>query len=118
MRLQILLNAAVTDMDARRKVNPRRRGRRPDVMTPALAPDLLGYFLRNNNSSGRHSVIVTVDGKKKQEEAGPLFEFFKEAIQPVNQYLISTRPQAPLTGALGAVCVARAQTPACLAEHR
>jgi hypothetical protein len=94
-----LASAILGDVDARRKVNPCRRGRPPDVITPDLAPNLLWYFLRNNNSSGRHSVIVTVDSKKKQEEAGPLFEFIKEAIEPLNQYLVIEAHRKPLSPA-------------------
>jgi hypothetical protein len=93
------MNAVVIDMDARRKTNPSRRGRPPDVITPVLAPDLLGFFLRYNNSGGRHSVIVMVDGKKKQEETGRLFQFFKEAIEPVNQYLVNDLGRKPLSPA-------------------
>ena len=64
------------------------RGRPRDVMTSELAPNLLRYFLRFNKLSGRHSVVVMIDGRKRQQEAGPLFEFFKAAIEPLNQYLI------------------------------
>ena len=113
-----LLSAIVVDVDARRKVNPCRRGRPPNVITPDLAPNLLWYFLRYNNTSGRHSVIVTVDSKKKQEEAGPLFEFFKEAIEPLNQYLVELGRKPLSPARLARHSVARAQTPACFAEHR
>lgn len=73
------------------------RGRPCDVMIPELAPNLLRYFLRFNKLSGRHSVVVTVDGRKRQQEAGPLFEFFKAAIEPLNQYLIEIgrKPLSP-----------------------
>ena len=92
-----LMNAVLVDMEARRKLDSRRRGRPHDAMTPDLGSDLLWYFLRYNNSSGRRSVIVTVDGKKKQEEAGPLFEFIKKALEPLNQYLVELgrKPLSP-----------------------
>jgi hypothetical protein len=107
-----LMSAVLADVDARRKVDPRRRRGRPrDAITPDLAPNLLGYFLRNNNLSGRHSVIVTVDSKKKQEEAGPLLEFFKKAIEPLNQYLVELgrKPLSPARLARYALQVHRRQ---------
>lgn len=90
-----LISAILVDVDARRSRSG--RGRPRDVMTPELAPNLLWYFLRYHSSSGRRSVIVTADGKKKQEEAGPLFEFIKAAIEPLNQYLIeiNRKPLSP-----------------------
>lgn len=87
--------AFLIDIAAQRKRSS--RGRPRDVVTSELAPNLLRYFLRFNNLSGRHSVIVTVDGRKRQQEAGRLFEFFKAAIEPLNQYLIEIgrKPLSP-----------------------
>ena len=85
-----LLNATVLDVEARRiaRTIGRGVGRPPDVMTPDLAPNLLEYFLRYNDPIGRRSVVVWLEGKKSQAEAGPLFEFFQAAIEPLNRYLI------------------------------
>lgn len=91
-----LMGAMLEDVEARR--NRSGRGRPRDLMIPELAPNLLEYFLRFNNLSGRRSVVVMLDGKKKQEEAGPLFEFIKAAIEPLNKYLIENDRQ-PLSPA-------------------
>lgn len=90
-----LVCAILVDADAQRSRSG--RGRPRDVMIPELAPNLLWYFLRYHSSCGRRSVIVTAHGKKRQEEAGPLFEFIKAAIEPLNQYLIriDRKPLSP-----------------------
>jgi len=94
-----LLNAFVLDVAARRiaRTIGRGVGRPPDVMTPDLSPNLLAYFLRHNGPTGRRSIVVLADGKNGQAEAGPLFEFFKTAIEPLNRYLteIQRKPLSP-----------------------
>ena len=77
----------------------RKAGRPCDVLTRALGPGLLDLFLRYNPSAGRHSVWTAVDGKLVQEEAGPLFEFFKAAIKPLNDYLVEELNWKPLSAA-------------------
>ena len=95
-----LMNAILLDIEARRiaKTIGRGVGRPPDVMTPDLAPNLLAYFLRYQNSIGRRSVIVWIDGKNSQAEAGPLLEFMKAAIEPFNRYLTEIK-RKPLSAA-------------------
>ena len=91
-----LMGAILVDVEAGR--NRSGRGRPRDVIIPELAANLLEYFLRFNNLSGRRSVVVKLDGKKKQEEAGPVFEFINAAIEPLNKYLIENNRQ-PLSPA-------------------
>ncbi len=75
----------------------RRVGRPRDAITPYLAPELLLLYLRCHDSAGRQSVATSIDGKPKQEEAGPLFEFIKAAIEPLNRYLTVDLHRPPLS---------------------
>lgn len=77
----------------------RKAGRPCDVLTRALGPRLLDMFLRYNSSAGRHSVWTSVDGKLVQEEAGPLFEFNKAVIKPINDYLVGEQNWKPICAA-------------------
>ena len=72
-------------------------GRPRDVITPYLAPELLSIYLRFHNSGGRQSVVTSIDGKPGQKEAGPLFEFIKKAIEPLNHYLTADLNRKPLS---------------------
>ena len=74
----------------------RRAGRPPDVVTPYLAPGLLSVFLRCHDRAGRQSVATSIDGRLKQKEAGPLFEFIDAVIQPLNRYLTTELHCKPL----------------------
>jgi len=67
----------------------RQVGRPRNCLIPELGQELLSVFLRYNRSAGRHSVVTSIDGKLAQTEAGPLFEFFKVAIEPLNHYLVT-----------------------------
>lgn len=69
------------------KNSSRSAGRPRDVITPYLAPELLSVFLRCHDRAGRQSVATSIDGKPKQREAGPLFDFVNALIQPLNRYL-------------------------------
>ncbi|XIA64084.1 hypothetical protein ACFIOY_34965 [Bradyrhizobium sp. TZ2] len=74
----------------------RKAGRPCDVLTRALGPRLLDMFLRYNSSAGRRSAWTSVDGKLVQEETGPLFEFIKAAIKPINDYLVGEQSWKPI----------------------
>jgi hypothetical protein len=67
----------------------RQVGRPRNWLIPELAQRLLSLFLRYRDSAGRHSVLTSIDGKFAQMEGGPLFEFFKAAIEPLNQYWVT-----------------------------
>jgi hypothetical protein len=75
----------------------RRAGRPREVMIPCLAPKLLSIYRRYHNSAGRQSVVTSIDGKPKQKEAGPLFEFIKATIEPLNRYLTTDLRLRPLS---------------------
>ena len=62
-------------------------GRPCDVLTREVAPKLLDLFLRYHPSTGRSSTWTSIDGNLVQEETGPLFEFFKAALEPLNEHL-------------------------------
>jgi hypothetical protein len=66
-------------------------------MIPCLAPKLLSIYRRYHNSAGRQSVVTSIDGKPKQKEAGPLFEFIKATIEPLNRYLTTDLRLRPLS---------------------
>ena len=68
-------------------------------MSRHLGPALLEMFLRCHDSAGRKSVLTSIDGKFAQEEAGPLFEFMKVAVEPVNHYLVTDLHRMPLSPA-------------------
>jgi hypothetical protein len=67
----------------------RKAGRPRDVLTRELGPPLLALYMRYHDSAGRQSVLTSVDGRLVQEEAGPLFEFVKLVIEPLNEYLVT-----------------------------
>ena len=77
----------------------RKAGRPRDIMTRELGPTLLTLFLRYHPSAGRHSVVTSIDGRLAQEEAGPLFNFIKAAIEPLNEYLVEELHWKPLSAA-------------------
>jgi hypothetical protein len=77
----------------------RQVGRPRSCLIPELAQQLLTLFLRYHDSGGRHSVLTSIDGKFAQMEAGPLFEFFKAAIAPLNEYWVTERHRKPLSPA-------------------
>lgn len=80
----------------------RKAGRPCDVLTREAAPKLLDLFLRYHSSAGRHSVWTSVDGRLVQQEAGPLFEFFKAALVPLNEYLVKELGWKPVSPARAA----------------
>lgn len=77
----------------------RKAGRPRDILTRELGPTLLTLFLRYHPSAGRHSVLTSIDGRLAQEEAGPLFNFIKAAIEPLNEYLVEELHWKPLSAA-------------------
>jgi hypothetical protein len=77
----------------------RQVGRPRSCLIPELAQQLLTVFLRYHDSGGRHSVLTSIDGKVAQMEAGPLFEFFKAAIAPLNEYWVTELHRKPLSPA-------------------
>jgi hypothetical protein len=88
------------DLEAGEVTNTARGVGRPrDVITPYLAPELLSIYLRFHNSGGRQSVLTSIDGQPGQKEAGPLFEFIKKAIEPLNHYLTTDLNRKPLSAA-------------------
>jgi hypothetical protein len=80
----------------------RKAGRPCDVLTREVGPKLLDMFLRYHPSAGRHSVWTSIDGKLVQEEAGPLFEFFKAALVPLNEFLVDELNWKPVSAARAA----------------
>ena len=85
----LLVHGVIREIADRQSAN--RSGRRPgrprDPMIPFLGPELLLVFLRFNDRAGRQSATTSIDGEIRQTEAGPLFEFIKMVIQPLNRYL-------------------------------
>jgi hypothetical protein len=61
--------------------------------------DLLALYLRYHDFGGRHSVVVTVDGKSVQVESGPVLAFFAKAIEPLNRFLVEELHRRPLSTA-------------------
>lgn len=94
----LLVQAVAHEAASRQFTNrsSRRAGRPPDVVTPYLAPGLLSVFLRCHDRAGRQSVATSIDGRLKQREAGPLFDFINALIQPLNQYLTTELHCKPL----------------------
>lgn len=64
-----------------------KAGRPCDNLTLEVGLKLLDLFLRYHPSAGRISVWTSIDGRLVQEESGPLFEFFKVALKPLNEHL-------------------------------
>jgi len=97
----ISMAAIALDMEARQSAirTGRGTGRPRDVLSRHLGPALLEMFLRCHDSAGRKSVLTSIDGKLAQEEAGPLFEFMKVAIEPLNHYLVTDLHRMPLSPA-------------------
>ena len=97
----IIMAGIALDMEARQSASRTGRGagRPRDVLSRHLGPALLEMFLRCHDSAGRKSVLTSIDGKLAQEEAGPLFEFIKVAIEPVNHYLVADLHRRPLSPA-------------------
>jgi hypothetical protein len=95
----LLVQAVAKEAIGRRSANSSGRsvGRPRDVITPYLAPELLTVYLRCHNSGGRQSVATSIDGKLQQKEAGELFGFIKEVIEPLNQYLTRDLHRGPLS---------------------
>ena len=80
------------------RLRPGRKAGRPrDIMIRQLGPSLLTLFLCYHPSAGRHSVLTSIDGRLVQEEAGPLFNFIKAAIEPLNKYLVEELHWKPLS---------------------
>jgi hypothetical protein len=77
----------------------RKAGRPRDILTRELGPTLLTLFLRYHPWAGRHSVLTSIDGRLAQEEAGPLFNFIKAVIEPLNEYLVEDLHWKPLSAA-------------------
>ena len=96
---KFLVQAVAEDAEVRQISNNDgpSAGRPGEAMSPYLAHALLLVYLRYHNSGGRKSVATSVDGKLKQEEAGPLFEFIKAAIEPLNRYLTNDLHRRPLS---------------------
>jgi hypothetical protein len=72
-------------------------GRPPNHLIPYLGPALLDFFLRYHVSGGRHSVVTSIGGVLTQTEAGPLFEFIKAVIEPLNKVLVDELGRMPLS---------------------
>jgi hypothetical protein len=68
-------------------------------MIVPLGRDLLALYLRYHDFGGRHSVVVTVDGKSVQVESGPVLAFFAKAIEPLNRFLVEELHRRPLSPA-------------------
>jgi hypothetical protein len=85
----ILIQAIAFEAQRMANGTGKRVGRPHDVMLHYLAPELLSIYLRCNNSGGRKSVATSIDGKPEQKEEGPLLEFIKITIEPLNNYLTS-----------------------------
>jgi hypothetical protein len=79
------------------KKSGRGAGRPRGVVLPFLAPKLLSVYLRCNASAGRQSVLMSIDGKLKQEETGPFLQFITTIIRPLNQYLTAELHRRPLS---------------------
>jgi hypothetical protein len=69
-------------------------------MIVPLGRDLLALYQRYHDFGGRHSVVITVEGKPVQVESGPLLAFFIEAIEPLNRFLVEELHRKPLSPAL------------------
>jgi hypothetical protein len=97
--LKFLLNGIALDLENRERENRigRSVGRPKDVITPYLAPEMLGLFLCYQGCGGRHSVATSIGGELKQEETGPLFNFFKTGIRPANRFLVDELHRTPLS---------------------
>jgi hypothetical protein len=63
-----------------------KKGRPRESVLEILA-GLREIFERYNADARRHSVLTSINGKLKQEEAGPFLEFLKIAIAPLNEFL-------------------------------
>jgi len=97
----------------------RKAGRPRDIMTRQLGPRLLTMFLCYHPSAGRHSVLTSIDGRLVQEEAGPLFNFIKAAIEPLNKYLVEELHWKPLSaGRLARYALAERRPDFYLAKRR
>jgi hypothetical protein len=99
-----IMSCLAEDLEDRcwRARSEQRAGRPQDVLTREVGPKLLGLFLRFNPSAGRHSVWTSIDGKLVQQEAGPLFDFFKAALVPLNEYLVEELGWKPVSAARAA----------------
>ena len=86
------------------------KGASPELVLEILA-SLREIFERYNACSGRHSVLTWVDGKIKQEEAGPFLTFLKIVIAPLNEFL------AGLPASYGAMPISAAQIMRKKANH-
>jgi len=97
--LKFLLNGIAFDLENREVENRigRNVGRPRDVITPYLAPEMLSLFLCYQGFGGRHSVMTSIGGELKQEETGPLFNFIRTGIQPLNNYLVDELHRRPLS---------------------
>jgi hypothetical protein len=95
----LLLLAIIYEAANRRsmKKSGRGAGRPRDVVLPFLAPKLLSVYLRCNASAGRQSVLMSIDGKLKQEETGQFLQFITTIIQPLNQYFTTELHRRPLS---------------------
>jgi hypothetical protein len=74
-------------------------GRPANPMIVPLGRDLLALYLRYHDFGGRHSVMITIDGKSVQMESGPVLAFFTEAIEPLNRVLVDELHRKPLSPA-------------------
>jgi hypothetical protein len=86
----------------------RKKGR-PKESVLGILTGLREIFERYNARSGRHSVLISADGK--QEEAGPFLEFLSLAIAPLNEFL------ADLPASYGAKPISAAQIMRAKANH-
>ncbi len=66
-------------------------------MIVPLGQQLVGLYLRYHDDGGRHSVVITVDGKLVQKERGPMLDFIIEAIAPLNKFLVEVLHRKPLS---------------------
>ena len=74
-------------------------GRPMNHMIRYLGPELVGIFLRYQDSGGRHSILTSSEGRLTQMEAGPLFEFAKTVLVVLNQVLVEELHLRPLSPA-------------------
>jgi hypothetical protein len=97
--VKFLLIGLALDLENRERENRigRSVGRPKDVITPYLAPEMLGLFICYQGFGGRHSAVTSIGGELKQEETGPLFNFMKTGIQPLNNVLVDKLHRMPLS---------------------
>src|SRR5947209_5736965 len=97
----VLAVAMATELEARSRESQLGRGvgRPINHMIRSLGPESVELFLRYRGAGGRHSVLVSINGKLAQKEAGPLFEFACIVLDVFNQVLVEELRLRPLSPA-------------------